>query len=242
MSSFLADLELCNTVRKTGSVRQSPPKRTAHYSPLLHCCILYLGLYMIREQNLTLMRAYDSFFISHCSSLIYGEADSSSLGSLRGYNLFAICAHCVRSAAADYQMSPVPKPTMTGFLYAGIALAGVHALSLNVDCSNYVANGQITAQERNLRDYAFWSIHIVDTLRAIPHGRQPILQDVDDIPLPQIDPVMDNVAWKPFQNPAQSPEAYFARAAPDYSRSMQSTTFHWLARLALITRSMMKTL
>ena len=90
MREFQLDLDWCNTIRKAGSHRPPPPRRTAHYSPLLHCCVLYLGLYLIKDRHSALMQVYDSVFISHCSTLLYTEADSGSIGSLRGYNLFAM--------------------------------------------------------------------------------------------------------------------------------------------------------
>lgn len=89
MPAFITDLNICNMTQVFGRDRQSPPIRTAHYSPLLHCCVLYLGLRLIKQEHPALMRSYESIFMRHCSALLFEECDHTALSSLRAYNLFS---------------------------------------------------------------------------------------------------------------------------------------------------------
>lgn len=89
MPAFITDLNICNMTQVSGRDRQSPPIRTAHYSPLLHCCVLYLGLRLIKQEHPALMRSYESIFMRHCSALLFEECDHTALSSLRAYNLFS---------------------------------------------------------------------------------------------------------------------------------------------------------
>ncbi|KAK4686969.1 hypothetical protein P7C73_g3150, partial [Tremellales sp. Uapishka_1] len=89
MPAFTVDLARCNLVRASNSSRSPGPTRTAHYSPLLHCCILYLGLVMIRHQYPGLMASYEAVFTQHCSTLLLAECDYPALSSLKAYNLYA---------------------------------------------------------------------------------------------------------------------------------------------------------
>jgi hypothetical protein len=87
--AFLKDLNSCNLVRPSGWEDEHPPARTAHYSPLLHCCVLYLGITFMRSDFPEIVGALDSAFWDHTSKLLLKECDQASLGSLRGYNLLA---------------------------------------------------------------------------------------------------------------------------------------------------------
>lgn len=89
MPAFLVDLNICNMTQVSGRDRQFPPSRTAHYSPLLHCCVLYLGLRLIKQEHPALVRSYESIFMRHCSALLFEECDHTALSSLRAYNLFS---------------------------------------------------------------------------------------------------------------------------------------------------------
>ncbi|WVW84475.1 hypothetical protein I302_106509 [Kwoniella bestiolae CBS 10118] len=230
--SFLVDLNRCNLVRAN---TQSRPQqsRTASYSPLLHCCVIYLGLRLIKHEYPSLMKTYESVFIKHGMNLLLEECDHTALSSLRAYNLFSTCVHFVRMSSNENAFNAVHRQFATGYLYSGMAIAGVHALGLNINCAEYVSRGLISEKERNLREYAFWTIYISDTLRALAAGRQPMFPDHSEVPVPTIDATMDETLWV---TPSISPGSGIG------VRSMRSTTFHWMARLARICRSILENL
>ncbi|OWZ44649.1 hypothetical protein C356_03258 [Cryptococcus neoformans c45] len=242
MPAFLVDLNICNMTQVSGRDRQSPPSRTAHYSPLLHCCVLYLGLRLIKQEHPALVRSYESIFMRHCSALLFEECDHTALSSLRAYNLFSNCAHFVRLSTCENQFNLGDRQHATGYLYSGMAIAGVHALGLNLNCENYVRRGQMTPDERNLREYAFWTTYLQDTIRALAAGRQPILVETSNAPFPQIDSVLDDVLWSSPTVPLSSVTPLSPGLSVSGLRSMRSTAFHWMARLAVISRSVLETL
>lgn len=242
MPAFLVDLNICNMTQVSGRDRQSPPSRTAHYSPLLHCCVLYLGLRLIKQEHPALVRSYESIFMRHCSALLFEECDHTALSSLRAYNLFSNCAHFVRLSTCENQFNLGDRQHATGYLYSGMAIAGVHALGLNLNCENYVRRGQMTPDERNLREYAFWTTYLQDTIRALAAGRQPILVETSNAPFPQIDSILDDVLWSSPTVPLSSVTPPSPGLSVSGLRSMRSTAFHWMARLAIISRSVLETL
>jgi hypothetical protein len=88
MPAFMADLNVCNRVRPIGDSAPSPT-RTAHYSPLLHCCVLYLGSIFMRKDHPSLVGELETTFWKHTSKLLLEECDQAALSSLRAYNLLA---------------------------------------------------------------------------------------------------------------------------------------------------------
>lgn len=88
MNGFMSDLELCNVIRAPGN-GSTPPTRTAHYSPLLHCCVLFLGLYMTKDEYPDTMASLETAFVQHCTQLLLVECRHTGLSSLSAYNLFA---------------------------------------------------------------------------------------------------------------------------------------------------------
>lgn len=89
-SSFMTDLALCNRIHGGGGGDNPPPPHlTEHYSPLLHCCALFLGLYMIRDEYPDHMARLEMVFLQHCSTQLFAESDRAALSSLRAYNLYA---------------------------------------------------------------------------------------------------------------------------------------------------------
>lgn len=88
LSAFMADMATCNLVSPTGYT-EPRPVRTVHYSPLLHCCVLYLGLVLMRREQPELLRNMEAIFWDHTSKLLILECDQAALSSLRAYNLLA---------------------------------------------------------------------------------------------------------------------------------------------------------
>nr|XP_031859424.1 uncharacterized protein CI109_005068 [Kwoniella shandongensis]KAA5526496.1 hypothetical protein CI109_005068 [Kwoniella shandongensis] len=241
MPAFLNDLTLCNLVSATDDDRPTPPTRTASYSPLLHCCVMFLGMTLIRDEHPSLMKSLELVFMQHCSSLLPVECDHTTLSSLRAYNLFANCAHAIRIPPTERSPSPGDRQSTSGYLYSAMAIGGVHALGLNVNCDSYVAKGHITDKERNLRDSAYWTVFIQDALRAIAAGRQPLLLQ-SDIPYPAINHDVDNTPW--LAPPMLSSSIFASRPGVTTNgwKSMRSTSFHWAARLAVLGCTVLETL
>lgn len=139
MSAFQTDLIVCNLVRAADRGKPSRPKRTAHYSPLLHNCALFLGLHITRHEYPNMSGRFESLFMQHCSALLLEECDNTSLSSLRAYSLFAkcvagreiadySCAHFVRMSTHDNHSELKDRQYTTGYIYSGQAIAGVHAV------------------------------------------------------------------------------------------------------------------
>ncbi|WWC88847.1 uncharacterized protein L201_003762 [Kwoniella dendrophila CBS 6074] len=240
MPAFLIDLNKCNLVR---AINQKRPiqTRTASYSPLLHCCILYLGLRLLKTEYPTLMKTYEAIFIQHCVNLLLEECDHTALSSLRALNLYATCVHFTRMSRSENALDQGHRQLATGYLHCGMAIAGVHALGLNINCAEYVSRGLISEKERNLREYAFWTIYISDTLRALAAGRQPMFPDHSEVPCPSIDPFMDDFLWATPSISASGGNVGYGMNGVGV-RSLRSTTFHWMARLARICRSILEAL
>nr|XP_019012570.1 uncharacterized protein I206_02065 [Kwoniella pini CBS 10737]OCF51351.1 hypothetical protein I206_02065 [Kwoniella pini CBS 10737] len=240
MPAFLIDLNRCNLVRAATQSR-SAQSRTASYSPLLHCCAMYLGLRMIKHEHPALMKSYEAIFIQHCMPLLLEECDYTALSSLRAYNLHATCVHFVRGSSMEQSMNQGQRQVATGYLHSGMAIAGVHAVSNSVRCADYVSRGLISEKERNLREYAFWSMYISDILRALAAGRQPMFESPTEVPMPTVDLTMDDTLWISPSIPSSGvPTSYNPNGIG--VRSMRSTTFHWMTRLACICRSVLETL
>ncbi|OCF34544.1 hypothetical protein I317_03618 [Kwoniella heveanensis CBS 569] len=242
MPAFLDDLITCNLIQGVDRGHSSPPIRTAHYSPLLHCCVLYLGLHLIKHEHPGLFIKYENVFLSHCSKLLPLECDQTALSSLRAYGLFSVCAHYNRTSVASIGGDKArfgDRQNATGYLYSGIAVAGVHALGLNLDCQSYVIRGQITEAERHDRISTFWTIYVQDVFRALANGRQPMLPEATSVPLPQIDPVADQVPWKAPSAPLTATQPTMPGMSVHGLRSMRSTSFHWTVKLAIICREIL---
>ena len=183
--------------------------------------------------------------------------------------LTASCLHYQKQTHLDTQ--PGQRHNTTGYLLSGLAIAGVHAVGfqekavltaawpeyqrkrarpalLTSQCDSYVENQSISQKERNLRDYAFWNVFILDVvsilllviplnsqLRAIAAGRQPMLTSEPEIVYPEIDAGLDSTPWfAPFN--------HLSSMSVTGTRSMRSTVFHWQAKLMVIACSILETL
>lgn len=60
------------------------------YSPLLHCTIVYLGLFMLRHRWSDAYRAFKNAFDDHCSKLVLSETSHPTLASIRAFNLYGM--------------------------------------------------------------------------------------------------------------------------------------------------------
>jgi hypothetical protein len=90
MPAFLQDLAACNLVSVSDGVESTTqPWRTAHYSPLLHNTVLYLGMYLLRNEGSEVFAALRKVFNDHCIKLVTLESDNQSISTLRGLNLLA---------------------------------------------------------------------------------------------------------------------------------------------------------
>lgn len=85
MPNFTRDLVVCNTF----SSGVHTPRRTDHYSPLLHCAVLYLGIHYGRQHWPQLSEQYCSGYLQYCMNLMITELPSPTLSTLRGVNLLA---------------------------------------------------------------------------------------------------------------------------------------------------------
>ncbi|WWC85664.1 uncharacterized protein L201_000530 [Kwoniella dendrophila CBS 6074] len=222
MQAFLRDLEICNLVTRTP--RTSPsPRRTSAYSPLLHVCALYLGLHLRRDDWTTTAQQMDRFFDKHCAALIMEEIEDPSTSTLRALNIFATCLNIRKDKSARN----------TGYIYFGMAFAAVQALGVDLNCDHLVLSGQITTEEREMRNNTYWTVFQQDLLRAIAAGRPPMLRGRSEIPLPTINPDTDSRIWF-SNNPLKV-------GSSNGLQGMFSTVFHWSTRIHQILRRTLET-
>ena len=88
MAAFMRDLALCNR-KSISTLDPIPPTRTAHYSPLLHTVVLYLGIYLLRDEWPDVLQVFDANFTAHCGQLVTKECSSPTLSTLRALNLMS---------------------------------------------------------------------------------------------------------------------------------------------------------
>jgi hypothetical protein len=88
MSAFTRDIEVCNLVTRN-PITSTPISRTSSYSPLLHNCILHLGLHLNRDKWPELAGTMDGLISTHCASMLIEETDAPDLSTPRALTLFA---------------------------------------------------------------------------------------------------------------------------------------------------------
>ncbi|ORY28952.1 hypothetical protein BCR39DRAFT_533268 [Naematelia encephala] len=213
---FMRDLITCNMV----GVFPKPPRRTPHYSPLLHCVVLFMGMYYGRSQWPEALERYKSTFMQHCHILALYESNSPTLSTMRAVNLYATSVSEPPMGHASY-----------GYMNFGSAIALSQVLGINVPCGWYVAHLQVTAEEKRLRDNAFWAVYLYDILRSIAAGRPPLI-GTPVIDLPEIDEETDTFPWTApsWHRDATTTMGYTLNGLP----SLRSTVFHWSVKLAKI--------
>ncbi|GFZ51119.1 hypothetical protein JCM24511_08877 [Saitozyma sp. JCM 24511] len=222
MPTFMRDLDICNLV--TRQPRPSPPPtRTGAYSPLLHNCVLYLGLHLRRDDWPDVAQAMDAVMDEHCAALVMGETEDPNTSTLLALTLFATCLN-VRKTSSSRN---------TGYIHFGMAFASLQALGVNISSDHLVASGSMTAAERDARNASYWTVFQQDALRAVAAGRPPMLGAPTDVSLPCIDPVIDAAPWYSV-NPSKI-------GISNGLSGMRSTVFHWSARLHCILRKVLDT-
>ena len=88
MPAFTRDMDACNLVtRLPRSI--PPPTRTAAYSPLLHNCVLYLGLHLLRSNWPDIAQAMENVMDKHFAGMVIGETENPNPSTLRAFILFA---------------------------------------------------------------------------------------------------------------------------------------------------------
>lgn len=87
MRQFMNDLNVCNLITRSGP---RPPTQTASYSPLLHNCILYLGLHMRREKWPAVTESLNQLMPEHCASLILKETGDPTLSTVLALNIHSL--------------------------------------------------------------------------------------------------------------------------------------------------------
>ena len=60
------------------------------YTPLLHCIVLYQGLFLLRNEYPEQFKALQEVFLLHCHPLLLQEFANASLASLRSINMFSM--------------------------------------------------------------------------------------------------------------------------------------------------------
>lgn len=88
MAAFMRDLEVCNLVTRVPR-DPAPPRRTANYSPLLHCAALYMGLHIGRAKWPETIAAMDAVADKHFAGLIMDETEHMYLSSPGGFTVYS---------------------------------------------------------------------------------------------------------------------------------------------------------
>ena len=88
MPAFTRDMDACNLVTRLPR-STPPPTRTAAYSPLLHNCVLYLGLHLLRSYWPDIATAMENMMDKHFADMVIAETENPDLRTLRAFILFA---------------------------------------------------------------------------------------------------------------------------------------------------------
>ncbi|WVQ78285.1 hypothetical protein IAT38_000370 [Cryptococcus sp. DSM 104549] len=176
MPNFLKDLERCNTVDHSGEPAET---RTPFYSPLLHCAVLFLGLYLLGGQWPEKMDRNHDGLTTHCTRLMGVECGVPLLSSLRAINLWSTCQ--------NMKPSPAPRSNL-GYTYYAMTYGIIQVLGININ------RGRMSEQELTQRNATYWTMFLQDVLRSITVGRPPIFATSNPpIPYPTIESDVDDV-------------------------------------------------
>ncbi|KAK8853408.1 hypothetical protein IAR55_004114 [Kwoniella newhampshirensis] len=121
MPAFLEDMAISNLVGPS-----CPPAetRTTYYTPLLHCCVLFLGLHILGGDWPTKVKERHEEFTQHCTKLFSTECDQPSVSSLRALNLMSTCQNLRSQLTAGSNL---------GYTYFAMAFGMVQVLGVNIN-------------------------------------------------------------------------------------------------------------
>ena len=86
--AFLREMATINAETSTAATA-FPIIRTPNYSPLLHNCVVYMGMYLLRDEWPDVMKTFEAVFAPHCSVYIRQETESPTLSTVRALNLLS---------------------------------------------------------------------------------------------------------------------------------------------------------
>ncbi|KAI0658680.1 hypothetical protein C8Q70DRAFT_993521 [Cubamyces menziesii] len=208
---FLRDMH-----RALTAPHNSPPLKSAHYSPMLHNAVLALATAYTDDPLIKDMR-YRRLFARKAKSYIEAECQRPTIPLITALGVLA----AFHSAAGEQSL---------GYLYFGMAGRMSQALGLNIDCSPWVKSGLITHEDMLDRNWAYWATFSQDVLWSLYVGREccvlPPRKD-RQIPLPWVGSEIDQAPW--YWAPCKMP--------PQPSHVVR--TFEKTCELMLIARRIM---
>ncbi|WVQ79000.1 hypothetical protein IAT38_001092 [Cryptococcus sp. DSM 104549] len=226
MPPFLQDMELCCTVGADG--RPPAESRTPFYSPLLHCAVLFLGLYLLGGEWPEKINDNHDAIMMHCMRLLGDECDVPSLSSLRGINLWSSCMNLRPAVASGSNL---------GYTWYAMTYGMIQVLGININ------RGRMEEQELIQRDATFWTMYLQDILRAVAVGRPPMLATINPpIPYPRIEKEVDDIPWMAPSSPLHPHNVQTPGADLNGLKGMRSTVFHWSCRLGVLLTAVMEAL
>ncbi|KAI8989905.1 hypothetical protein BD414DRAFT_460220 [Trametes punicea] len=194
----------------------APPRKSAHYSPMLHNAVLALATAYTDDPLIKDMR-YRMMYARKAKSYIEAECQRPTIPLITALGVLA----AFHSAAGDQSL---------GYLYFGMAGRMSQALGLNIDCSPWVKSGLITHEDMLDRNWAYWATFSQDVLWSLYVGREccvlPPRKD-RQIPLPWVGSEIDQSPW--YWAPCKMP--------PQPSHVVR--TFEKTCELMLIARRIM---
>ncbi|KXN81352.1 Nitrogen assimilation transcription factor nit-4, partial [Leucoagaricus sp. SymC.cos] len=166
---FLRDMYRALTV----SAHQTAP-RLSHYSPMLHNAMLALGSAFSDDPVIRDLKTRKTFLNK---ALSYFEDECSRPHT---------CTMMALSLIGSFY-SGASNPTL-GFIYFGMSARVGQALGLGWDCSSWVADGSITAEDQVDRNWAYWTTVAQDVCWSLYVGREFALPSISKaIPIPSSD-------------------------------------------------------
>lgn len=217
------------------------PRRTAHYSPLLHNVVLALGVAFL-DIPVEVREQLGIAFSKRAKDLLEEEAETAMLSTVSGVLLLG----SYHASVARHNL---------GFIYSGIGLRLVQALGLGTNCNYWVTNGSISEETKQSRYNMYYCAYILDKCWSTYVGRSAALPLADyGVPVPTPDADEDEMVWHPIIHTPRSEsfDPKVGQAALDLSdaiatasaepvKGWRSTTFVWTIKLSIVAERVLGT-
>ncbi|PBK66328.1 hypothetical protein ARMSODRAFT_960314 [Armillaria solidipes] len=155
-----------------------------HYSPMLHNALIALATAFSDDPHINSFKTREQYAIK-AKSYLEDECEKPNICVVQALSLLG----SFHSSNGDQNL---------GYLYFGMSTKVGQILGLEVDCSRLVTAGKISHDDMLDRNWAHWTAFSLDVCWSLYVGRDcsvPIPAHVEDIPVPFVDSVFDQMTW-----------------------------------------------
>ncbi|OJD36459.1 nitrogen assimilation transcription factor nit-4 [Diplodia corticola] len=105
-------------------------------------------------------------FAAEAKQMLLHECDTPTMTTVQATAILSLYG-----AAVDKEAS--------GWMYCGMAIRMAISLGLHLDCSRCVNDGEMTAEEAEVRSVTWWGCYVLDKLWTVGLGRPSMIRDRD---------------------------------------------------------------